>query len=175
MHHNYVLKDSLFSIYLPLPESFIILYCYIVLLHSVLFVYYVAMKCPFISTWTPFSNYCKAVVMISFSFCLTGKALISPSLLKNSSVRYNIFGCQVFFPQELWFYLPAPFQPEKFLPRNLLIVLWALIILWAQIILWAHCMWQADFCFVALNILYLFLTFDSFIKSISIWAFLGSF
>lgn len=64
------------------------------------------------------------VVMNSFSFCLSGNALISSSLLKGNFARYRILVWQLFFSLlALWIYWPATFWSQKFQVRNLLLIL----------------------------------------------------
>lgn len=82
------------SIYFTLLESFVLSFVFMLL--------------SSFSTWRiPFSNSCKAglMVMQSLSFCLSGEAFISP-FFKDSFARYSIFGWQLFL-SSLWIYHPT--------------------------------------------------------------------
>lgn len=82
--------------------------------------------CPFVSTRrTLFSNSCKCdlVVMSCFSFCLSGKAFLSPSFLKDRCLPDYVFLAGSQLLSELWAHHPLPFGPVMFLLRNLLVIL----------------------------------------------------
>ena len=85
----------------------------------------VAILCPFISTCRiPFSIPFRAslLVRISFSFCLSGNVLISPSYLKDSFAGYKVLGWQCFSVSTL--NIPAHcFLTSRILMKNLLILL----------------------------------------------------
>lgn len=73
----------------------------------------------------PFSICCKAGLVVNyFSFCVSGKAFISLSLLKYSFAGYGILDWQ-FFHLAFWICSHIPFWTARFLLKSSLIALWS--------------------------------------------------
>lgn len=66
---------------------------------------------------------CDLVVMNRFSFCLSGKAFLSPSFLKDGCLPHYVFLVGSLLRSELWAHHPLPFGPVMFLLRNLPVIL----------------------------------------------------
>ena len=84
-----------------------------------------------LSTWTPFSSSCKAVLVLmnSLSFCLPGNFYILVHFLK--LVWPDIlFLVDSFFLLAFWMFRPTPFYPVMFLLIYLLIIIWKCLCMW---------------------------------------------
>lgn len=76
-------------------------------------------------TWRPgfdFVSEAMLMAMNDFSFLLSGKPFLSPSILKDGSPRQRVHSVQ-YFPSALWIDYPVPFRPTRILLKNMLIPL----------------------------------------------------
>ena len=87
------------------------------------------------------------MVLSSFSFCLSGKLLISPSYLNEILAGYNNLGCRLFSFITLSC-LAIPSWPEAFLLKDQLLSLWEspcvlFVVFLLLILIFVLCVWSS--------------------------------